>query len=407
MLDLVFRNNQAPALNADNMNRIVNAINENDNKSKELTDEILATNNKINEIMAEKIPEEVISAEVNAYIQEHNSNLAFSKDVANNWNGNGYNLIPFPYYSKSGQLNRGIIYTVNDDGSVIANGTVSETTLDSFFDLGSASKKINMIHLKRGKYIILDGVQNNSDEICWAAVYDANSTFLARSTRNRGVFTVENEIDVFIQLRVHREITVNNLTFHPMLVEVNADGTYPTEYQRYASGNVELTDNKASTVIISEKFDETKSYVEGDYLIYNDTLYKVKVNCSGIVPPNTTYYEAVTVASEVTQLKKSLNDMFGTYEDLTNSAIGTQTTASNITVKDMSNYKFIYAILFGNSNVASEITVPIGIFRAKLNHLLTYNDGSFKYGSIQYVNNTTIKVMNNATNLTMHLYGIK
>ena len=40
MLDLVFRNNQAPALNADNMNRIVNEINKTDAKANDLQSEI-------------------------------------------------------------------------------------------------------------------------------------------------------------------------------------------------------------------------------------------------------------------------------------------------------------------------------------------------------------------------------
>ena len=40
MLDLVFRNNQAPALNADNMNKIVNEINQTDAKTKDLQSEI-------------------------------------------------------------------------------------------------------------------------------------------------------------------------------------------------------------------------------------------------------------------------------------------------------------------------------------------------------------------------------
>lgn len=41
------------------------------------------------------------------------------------------NLIKYPYYQQSGELN-GITYTVNEDGSVIANGTT--TTKASSFD---------------------------------------------------------------------------------------------------------------------------------------------------------------------------------------------------------------------------------------------------------------------------------
>lgn len=40
MIDLIFKNGQAPALNADNMNKIVNGINQNEAKSKDLQSEI-------------------------------------------------------------------------------------------------------------------------------------------------------------------------------------------------------------------------------------------------------------------------------------------------------------------------------------------------------------------------------
>ena len=164
-------------------------------------------------------------------------------DLAKCWNENGCNLIKFPYIFQQGVVNRGITYNYLDDGYVIANGTV-EGDLSSFAQLSGIASTIT---LEPGTYRISDGA-NGTDETYWVTVYKTDSYELCRSSRNNGLFTVNEPTEVFFQTRVCQGYTVNNLVFKPMLVKVNEDGTYNSEYNRYALGNVKLTDelsNKA------------------------------------------------------------------------------------------------------------------------------------------------------------------
>jgi hypothetical protein len=52
-------------------------------------------------------------------------------------------------------------------------------------------------------------------------------------------------------------------------------------------------DTKASKSIITSNdvFDPTKAYAAEDWLIHNNILYEVKAACTGVTPPNTTYYK--------------------------------------------------------------------------------------------------------------------
>lgn len=67
----------------------------------------------------------------------------------------------------------------------------------------------------------------------------------------------------------------------------------------------EIEDKKAENTTLTDVFDATKSYSVGDYFISNNQLFKVKVACSGITPPNSTYYDSISVMNE---LKASLNN---------------------------------------------------------------------------------------------------
>ena len=110
-----------------------------------------------------------------------------NKIVNDNWQGNGYNLIPFPYTDNNGIVNRGITYTYDDSGLIIADGTVSESNLDSFFSCNNVSRKY--IELPEGKYKLLSGISDESNTKYWVTVY-SGSTELLRSTNNNGILTL-------------------------------------------------------------------------------------------------------------------------------------------------------------------------------------------------------------------------
>lgn len=77
---------------------------------------------------------------------------------------------------------------------------------------------------------------------------------------------------------------------------------------------------KASKSIITpnDAFDPTKTYAVGDWLIYQGVLYEVITACTGVTPPNATYYNPQTIREALAALKKY------SYKDYINSVQQTQ-----------------------------------------------------------------------------------
>lgn len=61
----------------------------------------------------------------------------------------------------------------------------------------------------------------------------------------------------------------------------------------------------------SSEYNSSTSYTVGNHLIHNNKLYRVKVACVGIEPPNATYYEEVNLSSLNTNLA-NLSDVVST-----------------------------------------------------------------------------------------------
>ena len=141
----------------------------------------------------------------------------------------GKNMIPFPYYSGMSLVTNGITFTVNKDGSVTANGTATDTAYFRF-----ANK--NMYSLENGKtYAISRGKTKN---ICMYA-QNSSGDFVVLKVGESVKFTC-NDTWRYIGCYVPKDTTVTNETIYPMLVEVNEDGTYPTEYEPYKSSTTTI-----------------------------------------------------------------------------------------------------------------------------------------------------------------------
>ena len=141
----------------------------------------------------------------------------------------GKNMIPFPYYSGMSLVTNGITFTVNKDGSVTANGTATDTAYFRF-----ANK--NMYSLENGKtYAISRGKTEN---ICMYA-QNSSGDFVVLKV-GESVKFICNDTWRYIGCYVPKDTTVTNETIYPMLVEVNEDGTYPTEYEPYKSSTTTI-----------------------------------------------------------------------------------------------------------------------------------------------------------------------
>lgn len=85
------------------------------------------------------------------------------------------------------------------------------------------------------------------------------------------------------------------------------EGTVAHAYEPTTESNVTLANKISATQdIISDVWNKTKTYADGDYSIYNNILWKCLVQHSGQVPSEGTYWTKVSVASEIGELNRNL-----------------------------------------------------------------------------------------------------
>ena len=142
------------------------------------------------------------------------------------------NLIPFPYAGKT-LVTNGITFTINDDGTIIANGTA---TASAYFNLTNSIVG-SWNTLPAGTYKILGGGNgvswSNSDYGVSLQLDDVGGVQYINSE-----FTISEEHLYKIFVFIKSGITVNNVIFKPMLTE---DTTITTDdYVKYSEDPVVL-----------------------------------------------------------------------------------------------------------------------------------------------------------------------
>lgn len=144
----------------------------------------------------------------------------------------GNNLIPFPYYNDS-KVSNGITWTVNDDGTITANGTASARV--DFFMAYNVTGLFG-----RGNYILSGCPNGGSNNTYRMQLYDATNRVTYNDFGNGIRFTIDasNENSQFrILASVFQNETVDNLTFKPM---VNV-GSSALPYEQYTAPGVEFS----------------------------------------------------------------------------------------------------------------------------------------------------------------------
>lgn len=177
-----------------------------------------------------------------AYEPSIESNVNLKKEIDKTSTLQGQNLIPYPYDGTEWNTN-GITWTVNDDGSVTANGTASK---DAQYSLIYPYNLSTMKSLQLGNtYIISDGLtdeQHTNVGYMQLVRYDKNNPtnwkYGVSSMKGTEIYTAndENTLQYGIRLIIRNGATANNITFKPML-EV---GTMSHEYQPTTLSNPTL-----------------------------------------------------------------------------------------------------------------------------------------------------------------------
>lgn len=149
-------------------------------------------------------------------------NASFEKIVST-----GRNLIPFPYYSKSGVIN-GITYKVNSDGSILLNGTA---TANSSFVLVS---NLSPIKLDKSESYFLSGCPSGGGFESYRIFIQNTAYQQGYSDAGNGVSFTAEYTDYYIFIIIGEGVTVNNLVFSPMLNY----GTSALPYEPYISDTI-------------------------------------------------------------------------------------------------------------------------------------------------------------------------
>lgn len=179
-----------------------------------------------------------------AYEPSIESNVNLKKEIDKTSTLQGQNLIPYPYDGTEGNTH-GITWTVNDDGSVTANGTASK---EAPYSLIYPYNLSTMKSLQLGNtYIISDGLtdeQHTNVGYMQLVRYDKNNPtnwkYGVSSMKGTEIYTAndENTLQYGIRLIIRNGATANNITFKPML-EV---GTMSHEYQPTTISNTSLNE---------------------------------------------------------------------------------------------------------------------------------------------------------------------
>ena len=166
-----------------------------------------------------------IGAIAHSYEPTTESNVNLKEAVKGLVTPQGKNLISYPYTSKEGTGN-GITWTVNDDGTITADGTA---TNNSFFNL------TNYIvgtwgTLHAGTYTIMDGVNLPIGGVT-LQVESTTGTQYKNKT-----FTIEQDVVYKIFIYIPKGTVADNITFKPML-EV---GSIAHMYEPTTESNISL-----------------------------------------------------------------------------------------------------------------------------------------------------------------------
>lgn len=225
-------------------------------------------------------------AELKTYVQENYTPTTMLKDTVG-WTGK--NLLSYPYFETSKTYN-GITWTVNEDGSITANGTA---TANAVFNIHKRNPgEDNDFALKNGDYILSgcpSGGSSSTYVLAMSITKNGTVTNIATDRGNGVQFTAdgddsfESEINPHINVTIVSGTTVNNLTFYPMIRRADiADDTWEPYHESVEEEIGQLTEDVAeiSTKIATIKatYDENTAlyaHAVGDIIYLNEHFYKV------------------------------------------------------------------------------------------------------------------------------------
>ena len=197
----------------------------------------------------------------------------------NNLNGDveykvrGKNKLPFPY-TETTHTNNGITYTINDDGTVLVNGTATAQSNTKLYGNYQESNNKEPI----GKYLY-----GGTNEVRMRALNNTGNNYhvLATDTGNGAEIDTSVYKKYYIEISVLNGVTVNNVLIKPMVLDSLDD----LKYEPYISESFPLS-LKSRNLFDKDNINVISAYISGSKIISSTTSDKlIYIPCK----PNTTY----------------------------------------------------------------------------------------------------------------------
>lgn len=266
----------------------------------------------------------------------------------------------------------GVTITVDATGLIVASLNVSDL------------KDIKITNLANGDILKYDGTQGKWVNVALgtAATRNATSSITSGSTdliESGAVNSLKQTIETNLGNKVNTSDVANNLT-------TTAAGKVLDARQGKT-----LNDSKANTNLLGQKWSSSTSYLVGQYCISGNVLYKCILTNTNHQPPNSTYWKATDVNSELAEIASSSTAQTATVID----DFANNNTEHSVTV-DLTQYHHIGCAVKGVSSntLIGVIDIPISVFKqfgVILSIGPTSNSISLQL-KVTYVSDTQIKV---------------
>lgn len=184
-------------------------------------------------------------------------------------------------------------------------------------------------------------------------------------------------------------------------------GDYDASQVDYDNSNSGLTSNRSQGAIDeltpkkiitpNDAFNPAKTYTAGEWFIHQGVLYEVITACTGITPPNATYYNPITLHELKNRIDALNSELVESkiYRHLCDVTL--TTTLTDVTVPSLSDVnEFLFIVRTGNYGTASvrgSVVIPSYIFKSKPQIYILGLGGTMATISVQYKNDTTVSVV--------------
>ncbi len=291
-----------------------------------------------------------------------------------------------------------------DAGKVALNprGAYSSTT---------TYERLDVVTYQSNTYVALQTTLGNlpTDTSSWMALVKVDNA----SMSVRGLVKVDGtSITADADGTIHGHAAAGVNSFNGRDGDVLPEyGDYDAEQIAYDNTDSGLTSNRSQGAIdeltpkkiitSDDAFDPTKTYAVGDWLIYQGVLYEVITACTGITPPNATYYNPITLhelKNRIDTLNSELEEqkaLVKEYSVTLSGSVGTSNTFVSGTLELPPGLYMVYVNIGANATVKS---CGVAISQNTNDTLLANQNSNSVAGFIKLTYTRTLYVYAAATN---------